>query len=171
MWCVSVVINTHYEILCTKSTPFIMYNLTNHSHLQLNLLGQTDTSICKSSPMFLGTDYVHIFRKLQYVVPCCPVWVASWGRAWSESLKCWKIFIPWHACLPKKILLNSVTAKASRYITFSFSLGFCGLVVRVSGYRYRGLGFYSRRYQIFWVVVGLERGPLSLVRSTEGLLE
>ena len=25
----------------------------------------------------------------------------------------------------------------------------CGLVVRVSGYRYRGLGFYSRRYQIF----------------------
>ena len=25
----------------------------------------------------------------------------------------------------------------------------CGLVVRVSGYRYRGLGFHSRRYQIF----------------------
>ena len=25
----------------------------------------------------------------------------------------------------------------------------CGLVVRVSGYRYRGLGFNSRRYQIF----------------------
>jgi hypothetical protein len=32
----------------------------------------------------------------------------------------------------------------------------CGLVVRVSGYRYRGLGFDPRRYQIFWVVVGLE---------------
>jgi hypothetical protein len=47
----------------------------------------------------------------------------------------------------------------------------CGLVVRVSGYRYRGLGFDPRRYQIFWVVVGLERGPLSLVRSTEELLE
>ena len=47
----------------------------------------------------------------------------------------------------------------------------CGLVVRVSGYRYRGLGFDSRRYQIFWVVVGLERGPRSLVRSTEELLE
>ena len=41
------------------------------------------------------------------------------------------------------------------------------LVIRVSGYRYRGLGFDSRRYQIFWVVVGLERGPLSLVRSIE----
>ena len=50
----------------------------------------------------------------------------------------------------------------------------CGLVVRVSGYRYRGPGFDPRRYQILWVVVGLERGPLSLVslmRSTEELLE
>ena len=47
----------------------------------------------------------------------------------------------------------------------------CGLVIRVSGYRYRCLRFDSRRYQIFWVVVGLERGPLSLVRSIEELLE
>jgi hypothetical protein len=47
----------------------------------------------------------------------------------------------------------------------------CGLVVRVSGYRYRGPGFDFRRYQIFWVVVGLERGPLSLVSSIEELLE
>ena len=45
------------------------------------------------------------------------------------------------------------------------------VLVRVSGYRYRGLGFDSRRYQIFWVVVCLERGPLSLVRSIEELLE
>ena len=36
---------------------------------------------------------------------------------------------------------------------------------------YRGLGFDSRRYQIFWLVVCLERGPLSLVRSIEELLE
>jgi len=44
----------------------------------------------------------------------------------------------------------------------------CGLVVRVSGYRYRG----ATRF--FLVVVGLERGLLSLVslvRSTEELLE
>ena len=47
----------------------------------------------------------------------------------------------------------------------------CGLVVRVSGYRYRGLGFDSRRYQTFLVVVGLERCPLSLARSIEELLE
>jgi hypothetical protein len=31
-------------------------------------------------------------------------------------------------------------------------------------------GFYSRRYQIFWEVVGLERDPLSLVSITEELL-
>jgi hypothetical protein len=47
----------------------------------------------------------------------------------------------------------------------------CGLVVRVSGYRFRGPGFDSRRYQIFWEVVCLERGPLSLVRIIEELLE
>jgi hypothetical protein len=32
-------------------------------------------------------------------------------------------------------------------------------------------GFDSRRYKIFWEVVGLERGPLSLVNTTEELLE
>jgi hypothetical protein len=31
--------------------------------------------------------------------------------------------------------------------------------------------FDSRRYQIFWEVVGLERDPLSLVRIIEELLE
>jgi hypothetical protein len=47
----------------------------------------------------------------------------------------------------------------------------CGLVVRASGDRYTRLGLDPRRYQIFRVVVGLERGPLNLVRSTEELLE
>jgi hypothetical protein len=47
----------------------------------------------------------------------------------------------------------------------------CGLVVRVPGYRSRDPGFDSQRYQILWKVVGLERGPLSLVRIIEELLE
>jgi hypothetical protein len=45
------------------------------------------------------------------------------------------------------------------------------LVVRVYGYRSRGPGFDSRPYQIFWEVGGLERGPLSLVTTSEELLE
>jgi hypothetical protein len=47
----------------------------------------------------------------------------------------------------------------------------CGLVVRVPCYRSRGPGFDSRYYQIFWQVVGLERGPLGLVSTIEELLE
>jgi hypothetical protein len=43
-------------------------------------------------------------------------------------------------------------------------------VVRVPGYRSRGPGFDFRGYQILWEVVGLERGPLSLVSTIEELL-
>jgi hypothetical protein len=46
----------------------------------------------------------------------------------------------------------------------------CGLVIRAPGYRSRGPGFDSRRYEIFWEVVGLERGPLSLMGIIEELL-
>jgi hypothetical protein len=41
----------------------------------------------------------------------------------------------------------------------------------VPGYISRGPGFDSRRYEIFQEVVGLEGGPLSLVRIIEELLE
>jgi hypothetical protein len=43
----------------------------------------------------------------------------------------------------------------------------CGLAVRVPGYRSGGPGFDSRALKKF---VGLERGPLSLVSTTEELL-
>jgi hypothetical protein len=46
----------------------------------------------------------------------------------------------------------------------------CGLVVRAPGHRSWGPGFDSRHYQIFWEVVGLERGPLSRMSTTEELL-
>jgi hypothetical protein len=45
----------------------------------------------------------------------------------------------------------------------------CGLVVRVPGYRSGGLGFDSRALQEKRVL-GLKRGPLSLVSTTEELL-
>jgi hypothetical protein len=45
----------------------------------------------------------------------------------------------------------------------------CGLVVRVLDYRSRGPGFDSQALQK--KIVGLERGPLSLVSTTEELLD
>jgi hypothetical protein len=47
---------------------------------------------------------------------------------------------------------------------------FCGLVVR-TWLQIQRSGFDSQRYQIFWEVVGLEPGSLSLVSTTEELLE
>jgi hypothetical protein len=61
-------------------------------------------------------------------------------------------------------------SKTSFRVRHTLSDRLCGLVVRVCGYRSRGPGFDSRRFQIFWETVGLERGPLSLVRTTEELL-
>jgi hypothetical protein len=47
----------------------------------------------------------------------------------------------------------------------------CGVAVRVPGYRSRGPGIVFLHYQIFWEVVGLELGSLSLVSISEELLE
>jgi hypothetical protein len=47
----------------------------------------------------------------------------------------------------------------------------CSLVVRVSGYRSRGPGSISGATRFFLEVVGLERGPLSLVSTSEELLD
>jgi hypothetical protein len=46
-----------------------------------------------------------------------------------------------------------------------------GHVVRVPGCGSRCPVLYSQHYQILWEVVGLERGPLSLVSITEELLD
>jgi len=54
--------------------------------------------------------------------------------------------------LSAKLLLNIVNMMSDRKfqnVVVGIMDRLCGLVVRVSGYRYRGLGFDSRRYQIF----------------------
>jgi hypothetical protein len=48
---------------------------------------------------------------------------------------------------------------------------FCGLVARVPGFKSRGPEFESLCNMIFWEVVGLERGPLNLMKIIEELLE
>jgi hypothetical protein len=67
-------------------------------------------------------------------------------------------------------LRHSGLLQAELYFFFT-SVLFCCPVVRVPSYRSRGTGFDSRCYQIFWEVVSLERGPLSLVSTIEELLE
>jgi hypothetical protein len=47
----------------------------------------------------------------------------------------------------------------------------CSIADRVPGRYFRGPGFDSQRYQIFCIVVALERGPFRLVRINEELLE
>jgi hypothetical protein len=47
----------------------------------------------------------------------------------------------------------------------------CGLVVKSSWLQLQRSRFDSRRYEIFWEVVGLERGLLSLVSTIEELLD
>jgi hypothetical protein len=47
----------------------------------------------------------------------------------------------------------------------------CGLVVRVPDYRSRGPGSITGATRFFWEVVGLERGPLSLVTIIEELFQ
>jgi hypothetical protein len=44
-------------------------------------------------------------------------------------------------------------------------------VIRVPGCKLRGPEFDSRHYKIFRLSLGLERGPLNLVRINEELLE
>jgi hypothetical protein len=53
------------------------------------------------------------------------------------------------------------------YVAIKKENRLCGLLVRVLAYRSRGPGFHSRRYHIFWELVGLERCPLSFMRIIE----
>jgi hypothetical protein len=71
----------------------------------------------------------------------------------------------------RKFLLIVISILPHKFLEYTvYTSRLCGLVVRVPGYRSRGPGFVSRRYQIFWEVVGLERGPLSHVSKIEELL-
>jgi hypothetical protein len=76
-------------------------------------------------------------------------------KLWHSYLHCFRYF---------NIYINNL--RNIYPFLFIISDRLCGLAVRVPGYRSRGHGFDSRCYKIFWEVVGLERGPLSLVRIT-----
>ena len=54
-------------------------------------------------------------------------------------------------CVGGGVRIKYLAQRGLRILTHHLSSDdrLCGLVVRVSGYRYRGLGFDSRHYQIF----------------------
>jgi hypothetical protein len=95
---------------------------------------------------------------------------------WRLDLRKWIHVIQGETNADKSYIKILTIQKRLRKMTVWFSTlqwvdRLCGLVVRVPGYRSRGSGVDSRRYQIFWEVVDLERGPLSLVRIIEELHE
>jgi hypothetical protein len=62
---------------------------------------------------------------------------------------------------------SDITTPVWNHVTMTFfenRYRLCGLVFRVPGYSFTGTGFDSWCYQIFWELVGLEWGTLSLVR-------
>jgi hypothetical protein len=71
---------------------------------------------------------------------------------------------------PAKYFANLLVTVQKYFIAYCRDR-LCGLVIGVSGYRSRGPRFDSRRFHIFWEAAGLERSTLSLVRTTEELLE
>ena len=83
-----------------------------------------------------------------------PPW--EFGRGHARRLMC---LIYWTSALKERCSTLGTEIYRSLYVTLYYNLyRLCGLVVRVSGYRYRGPGFDPRRYQIFWVAVGVWNG-------------
>jgi hypothetical protein len=98
-------------------------------------------------------------------------WQRSWKSRKSEMFPVKPSHVTNWGCIPKMIIFQW---QYWRWWPFLCSLRvkdrLCDLVDRVPGYRSRSPDFDSQRYQIFWEVVGLERGPLSLVSTIEELL-
>jgi hypothetical protein len=107
----------------------------------------------------------------------------NWQLCKSISLT-WQVFCQFQICL-RSDTLSVWIYSATGYKTAHFKMWkntfincHCTPYVRLplwssgqsSWLQIQRSGFDSRRYQIFWKVVGLEQGPLGLVNKTEELL-
>jgi hypothetical protein len=82
-------------------------------------------------------------------------------RQWCTFSVTWTVFY-------MQVLWLGVISQGVERIIFLFLLV---ILIWCSWLQIQRSQIDSRRYQIFWEVVGLEQGPLSLVRITEELLE
>jgi hypothetical protein len=111
------------------------------------------------------------WKQSRTMYPIAGNFLYSWK--WMVQNRLWFLYIQekWHSfqevgcCLAEKLHVQKFSLINSYRKVLDFSMNI------VSGYRSRGPGFDSRRFQIFWEAVGLERGPLSLMRTIEELLE
>ena len=80
------------------------------------------------------------------------MWNFTTATANSINMGAW-LLVRFSAIVQDSQLMFKVNSVQSSHTVYTSSVTLtdrlCGLVVRVSGYRYRGLGFDSRRYQIF----------------------
>jgi hypothetical protein len=96
----------------------------------------------------------------------------------TEDRISWPMFNEFIPCLYQMLYSHIILGCHEKFFLCSYQIAVHNCSVTetadtssVPGYRSRGPGFDSRRYQIFWGVVGLKRGPLSLVSTTKELLE
>jgi hypothetical protein len=88
-----------------------------------------------------------------------PKMFSKWHISWKQNQRLYVMLL---SRLKNREDLTKNNFLFSRHCIISDRI--CGLEVRRSG-------FNSRRCQIVWEVVGLERGPPSLVSTTEELTE
>jgi hypothetical protein len=94
----------------------------------------------------------------------------AWTCMHSRDTWHFLCFVSTHPSARCVITRPHTTSLGPKQTSLFYIYKWCGLVVRVPCYSSKCPGFDSRLYQIFWAVVGLERGPLSFMSKTEELL-
>jgi hypothetical protein len=99
-----------------------------------------------------------------------------WVTCCTQSGACVHVMYNITCLSPQKYLVSHFQMFLAQINDFSTAKTFDPLLIKNGLHSWaetsaRDPGFDSRHHQIFWVAVGLEWGPLSLVRITEELLE
>jgi hypothetical protein len=106
---------------------------------------------------------------------CSFVFTIAYAKKPSDVIMTIKSSVRWTGHVTHMEAMKNIYTSLLRYlcvdrrIMSTYIYIYCGPMMRVSGCRSRGPGYDSRRYQIFWEAVGLERGPLNLLSTIEEL--